>query len=122
MRAQRWPSRFGEGAREFEQPLCLRRDAERSLRPRRRGTEALDDASADALPGAAERLQGARGQFVGPCAQAEEEVLGSDVMVRDGSKGSWVEPSYSEANAPLRSSRLRWPPGASPGRWWGCET
>ncbi len=37
-------------------------------------------------------------------------------------KGSWVGRSYSEANAPLRSSRLRWPPGASPGRWWGCGT
>ena len=37
-------------------------------------------------------------------------------------RGSWVDRSYSEANAPLRSSRLRWPPGASPGRWWGCGT
>jgi hypothetical protein len=104
------------------EPLCLRRDAERAVGPRRRGTEALDDASADGLPGAAERLEGAGGQFVGLCEQAEEEVLGSDVMVPDGSRGSWVEPSYSEANAPLRSSRLRWPPGVSPGRWWGCGT
>jgi hypothetical protein len=41
---------------------------------------------------------------------------------RHGSKGPWVGRSYSEANAPLRSSRLRWPPAASPGRWWECGT
>lgn len=39
-----------------------------------------------------------------------------------GSRDSWVGSSYSEANAPRRSSRLRRPPGASPGRWWGCGT
>jgi hypothetical protein len=112
---------LGEGAREFEQLLSLRRDAERSPRARRRGREALDDASADALPGAAERRQRAASSS-GCASRPRREVLGSAVMVPDGSKGSWVEPSYSEANAPLRSSRLRWPPGAAPGRWWGCGT
>ena len=78
--AQRWPSRLAS-ARELEQALRLRRHTERAARPRRRGGQALEDASADGLRRDAERLKGASGQLLRLREQAEEQVFGPDVVV-----------------------------------------
>jgi hypothetical protein len=89
-------------ARELEQALRLRRHTERAARPRRRGGQALEDASADGLRRDAERLKGASGQLLRLREQAEEQVLGPDVVVperarlaggaRERGARSFVEP------------------------------
>lgn len=73
--------RFRDRPCELEEPLGLRRDAQRSARPRRSGPEPLNESCTDRVRGDLELCERLCPEFTGLSDQAEDEVLGPDIVM-----------------------------------------
>ena len=99
------PEPLRERFRQLEQSLGLRRDTQAAVRPRRGAPEPFDEVRSDFVGGDAELGERAAGELVGLCEQAEDEVLGTQVMMavlarrRPQRRGTPQQPALSARTA-----------------------
>jgi hypothetical protein len=106
------PEPLRERLRKLEQSLGLRRDTEAAVLPRRGAPEPFNNLRSDFAGGDAELGERAAGELVGLCKQAEDEVLGTQVMMA-------VLARRCRRREEHRRSRPLEPGWQFPGRRWG---